>query len=191
MFETNFERSFFFVIAIFVVCVLIYLLVKSIDPLHKKKHHTIELVEIIPGLYLGNRYSVEYAQRTLPDLRAVLNVAIEIQDSIWRSDVSYLHLPINETSMDSDVYCKYLNQGLDFINLHLKTLKVSNNQQGAVLVHCAAGINRSATFVIAYLMSTYNWSWEFARNYVKERKPNINPSSYLQSETLSCFSKSM
>ena len=115
----------------------------------------------------------------MPELRAILNVAIEVRDNVWRSDVAYLSLPIDENNMDTTLYCKYLNQGLEFIQQHL--------QKGAVLVHCAAGINRSPTFVIAHLVQTYHWTWEFAEAYVKDRKPNINLSAYLHKKTSQCL----
>jgi atypical dual specificity phosphatase/dual specificity phosphatase 12 len=43
------------------------------------------------------------------------------------------------------------------------------------LVHCYAGISRSASIIISYLMKKYNWSYEKAYNYVKNKRPIINP----------------
>lgn len=49
---------------------------------------------------------------------------------------------------------------------------------GKILVHCAMGISRSATIVIAYLMSRYQMSMMTAFNYVKSKRPEINPNKY-------------
>lgn len=53
---------------------------------------------------------------------------------------------------------------------------------GRVLVHCHAGISRSSTIVIAYLMYKYSMSLENAHRIVKQSRPIINPNYgfYLQ-----------
>mmetsp|Transcript_132483 Transcript_132483/g.255199 ORF Transcript_132483/g.255199 Transcript_132483/m.255199 type:complete len:186 (+) Transcript_132483:127-684(+) len=43
-----------------------------------------------------------------------------------------------------------------------------------VLVHCAMGVNRSATIVIAWLMVTKHWGLDKAKQFVKQRRW-INP----------------
>ena len=48
---------------------------------------------------------------------------------------------------------------------------------GAVLVHCMAGVSRSATIVIAYLMYKKGMKYEEAYAYVKERRKIIHPNS--------------
>lgn len=44
-----------------------------------------------------------------------------------------------------------------------------------VYLHCKAGRSRSATIAIAYLMKHNNWSMEEAKEYVKSKRPEINP----------------
>jgi predicted protein tyrosine phosphatase len=48
---------------------------------------------------------------------------------------------------------------------------------GPVLVHCMAGISRSATIVIAYLMKERVMSLEDAYVHVKERRSIVKPNS--------------
>eukprot|EP00386_Alphamonas_edax_P004647 GDKI01014660.1.p1 GENE.GDKI01014660.1~~GDKI01014660.1.p1 ORF type:complete len:163 (-),score=58.25 GDKI01014660.1:427-915(-) len=54
---------------------------------------------------------------------------------------------------------------------------ISNAQGngGTVFVHCMAGVSRSATFVIAYLMRTKRWRMQKALTHVKERRPIVAP----------------
>ena len=44
-----------------------------------------------------------------------------------------------------------------------------------VLVNCMAGISRSATIVIAYLMTKQNLTFQEAFNFVKSKRSIINP----------------
>lgn len=44
-----------------------------------------------------------------------------------------------------------------------------------VLVHCIAGVSRSATAVIVYLMTTKGWTLKEAKKYVEGCRDIINP----------------
>lgn len=46
-----------------------------------------------------------------------------------------------------------------------------------VLVHCSAGVSRSASIVTAYLMKEKNMSVKEALAYIKKRRSRINPNS--------------
>lgn len=51
---------------------------------------------------------------------------------------------------------------------------------GCVLVHCNAGISRSATIAIAYLMKTKHWPLDKAYGHVKEKRSKIRPNAGFQ-----------
>ena len=53
-----------------------------------------------------------------------------------------------------------------------------------VLVHCHAGISRSATIVIMYLMVKYKLTLEKAYKYVKSRRSIVRPNSGFYAELL-------
>lgn len=46
---------------------------------------------------------------------------------------------------------------------------------GCVLVHCFAGVSRSATIVIAYLMQEFGMGYTEATQYVRKQRYFINP----------------
>ena len=48
-----------------------------------------------------------------------------------------------------------------------------------VLIHCAAGVSRTAAFTTALLVRRYGLSWENALSLVKEKRPSSNPSAVL------------
>lgn len=68
---------------------------------------------------------------------------------------------------EDDYSCK-INEFFDEINTLIKKNKT-------VLVHCAAGVSRSATIVLAYLIQNEKLSLEEAFLKVRERRPRICP----------------
>lgn len=53
---------------------------------------------------------------------------------------------------------------------------------GRVYVHCEAGISRSATIVIAYLMAKHKWTYEQAFVHLKKKRPVILPNLGFESQ---------
>lgn len=53
-------------------------------------------------------------------------------------------------------------------------------QSGCVLVHCNAGVSRSVTVVVAYLMKTKNMSLKQALDLVKTKRPTMCPNEGFQ-----------
>ncbi len=53
---------------------------------------------------------------------------------------------------------------------------------GGVYIHCAAGISRSATLVIAYLMREYRVTYPQAYNFVASKRGCINPNDGFKSQ---------
>ena len=48
-------------------------------------------------------------------------------------------------------------------------------QNRGVLIHCLGGVSRSVTVTIAYLISALNMTLNEAYDFVKQRKPSVNP----------------
>jgi dual specificity phosphatase 12 len=61
----------------------------------------------------------------------------------------------------------YFDECIDFIE--------EGRREGAVFVHCAAGVSRSATIVIAYVMKKHQWDYETAFDFVQKRRPIVYP----------------
>eukprot|EP01017_Pseudomicrothorax_dubius_P026315 TRINITY_DN2926_c0_g1_i6.p1 TRINITY_DN2926_c0_g1~~TRINITY_DN2926_c0_g1_i6.p1 ORF type:complete len:110 (+),score=16.36 TRINITY_DN2926_c0_g1_i6:398-727(+) len=60
------------------------------------------------------------------------------------------------------------NESIEFINL-------ARSRGENVLVHCYAGISRSATIVIAYLLREYKYRLEEALAYVVAKRSIVKP----------------
>ena len=54
--------------------------------------------------------------------------------------------------------------------------KVQGNS-GKVFIHCKAGVSRSATITIAYLMKKYKLTYEEALMYVRSKRSIICPNA--------------
>lgn len=61
---------------------------------------------------------------------------------------------------------------IDYFPTIIKLIEESND---IILVHCMAGVSRSATIIIAYLMSSCNMTLLEAYYYVKIKRPMIKP----------------
>jgi hypothetical protein len=118
--------------------------------------------EIIPGLYLGN-YDAATSKTfiTDKDINLVVNCSndLDIPDfyqTIHEQDFKYVRIPLDDSHRDIDqlVMSVSLPKICPIIHDHL--INGSN-----VYVHCYAGMQRSATVIICYLMY---------RHYVNNKK---------------------
>eukprot|EP00474_Spongospora_subterranea_P009497 CRZ09955.1 hypothetical protein [Spongospora subterranea] len=124
--------------------------------------------DIVPGLYLGDiSHARDRACLRSSQIFHVLNAAAEV-DCFHKKDPAfkYCHLPIVDTDQ-FDIY-QYYGPAILFIDNAIKS-----NQR--VLVHCAAGVSRSACLVIAYLVARCNFTVIDALAHTKQRRPRIKP----------------
>lgn len=56
-----------------------------------------------------------------------------------------------------------------------ETYKFIEESKGSVYVHCAAGVSRSPTIVIAYIMKKNRKNYEETYEFVREKRPCISP----------------
>lgn len=61
-------------------------------------------------------------------------------------------------------------------NLYLhSSVEKARQDNSVILIHCMAGISRSVTVTIAYIMAYFNMSMQDAYQYVKDKRPAISP----------------
>jgi predicted protein tyrosine phosphatase len=88
-------------------------------------------------------------------------------------NIKYLDIPIDD-AMNSDM-TPYFDQAIEFIS---KAFRHHAN----ILVHCAAGISRSATIVIAYLVKKYGMTVAAAHKYLAASRPAVAPNEAFLSQ---------
>ncbi|XP_010287086.1 PREDICTED: dual specificity protein phosphatase 5, partial [Phaethon lepturus] len=123
-------------------------------------------VEILPFLYLGSAYHASKCE-FLANLRitALLNVSRKSSES-FKDQYCYKWIPV-EDSHTADI-SSHFQEAIDFIDYVRRT-------GGKILVHCEAGISRSPTICMAYLMKMKKLRLEEAFDYIKQRRSLISP----------------
>lgn len=69
----------------------------------------------------------------------------------------------------------HLDEGVDFI-------KTAITKEEPVLVHCNAGVSRSASFVIAYFIREEGMTFREALTHVVTRRPSVMPNLGFQKQ---------
>ncbi|KAK0162340.1 hypothetical protein PV327_008685 [Microctonus hyperodae] len=128
--------------------------------------------KVLPGLYVGNyRDSKDAAQLERYEITHIL----AIHDAARRlhSDKHYLCILAADTPNQN--LSQYFPLCNDFI--HAARLRGGN-----VLIHCLAGMSRSVTVAVAYIMSTTNLSWKEALKVVRVGRAVANPNTGFQQQ---------
>ncbi|XP_029439687.1 dual specificity protein phosphatase 1 [Rhinatrema bivittatum] len=123
-------------------------------------------VEILPFLYLGSAYHA--SRKDMLDalgITALINVSANCPNH-FEGHYQYKSIPV-EDNHKADI-SSWFNEAIDFID----SMK---NAGGRVFVHCQAGISRSATICLAYLMRTNRVRLDEAFEFVKQRRSIISP----------------
>jgi protein-tyrosine phosphatase len=132
--------------------------------------------EIIPHLWLGNRAISKNANFfKQKDISLVINCSKDIPNTFEKNpNIRYIRIPIDD----------YL-QVEDFITLYkymlpvIQIIHAYRIQKKNVLVHCFAGMQRSASVVAGYLMYYFQMDLPTAVHYIQSKRviafrPQIN-----------------
>lgn len=118
---------------------------------------------IIPGLHIGSQDCADEGIAEKYKFTHILSIGVDSFTNLDKKFVPCLDLPetcINEVLRES---CAYI-----------ESAQGNNN---SVLVHCNAGVSRSAMVVIGYLILQKNYSFQDAYDLVKRKRPAIQPNA--------------
>ncbi|XP_054612033.1 uncharacterized protein si:dkey-175m17.7 [Dunckerocampus dactyliophorus] len=122
---------------------------------------------ILPFLFLGNERDAQDLDLLLRlNIGYVVNVTTHLPLYHVKSGLRYKRLPATDNSKQN--LRQYFEEVFEFIE------EAYQSGQG-VLVHCQAGVSRSATIVIAYLMKHTLMTMTDAYKYVRSRRPVVSP----------------
>ncbi|XP_035788110.1 mucin-5AC-like isoform X2 [Anopheles albimanus] len=128
--------------------------------------------KVMPGLYIGNyRDSKDFQQL---DRHGITHI-VSIHDSPRRFHPDKHYLCVIAADKPDQNLSQYFSVCNDFI--HSARLK-----QGNVLIHCLAGMSRSVTVAVAYIMAVTPLSWKEALKVVRAGRSIANPNLGFQNQ---------
>lgn len=166
---------------------------------HQSMLENTQMTEITPYLYLGNEMDAMNVTRLMQHgVYYILNVTKNVpfyehssqqqqptnnaDDSTTTTTTTnnaskfvFKRIPVNDCI--SQNLKDYFDEAFEFID----EAKRNNSK---VLVHCQAGVSRSPTIVIAYLMRQFGISTNDAFNKVREKRPIISPNIVFMSQLM-------
>lgn len=123
---------------------------------------------ILPYLYLGNEEGA--ADEALIDrlsIKYILNLTPRCPNFFsQRPDIHYKQIKIHDSNQED--IGQHFDEAIQFID-------EAREHGYGVLVHCHAGVSRSATVTVAYIMKQQGLCLGDAYKFVKELRPVISP----------------
>ena len=134
---------------------------------------------IIDNIFLGDRYAAADIENLKKNnITTVVNCAREVVSNY--TDIRYIELSFEDYE-DEKIFPKF-EVAYKFIKKHPE-----NN----ILVHCAAGVSRSASVVIYYLMKEYKWDFKTCMNYTRERRPVVSEDSPYRKQLIEFYERNI
>lgn len=122
------------------------------------------------SLYLCGAAAVVPAHLDKLRVTCVVNVAPELPDTPLSSTSNPLYLRINAQDRAGVNLAAHFDEVADLI----EEVRLAG---GSSLVHCVAGVSRSASLCLAYLMKYGNMSLREAYIHVQSIRPQVRPNS--------------
>jgi predicted protein tyrosine phosphatase len=121
--------------------------------------------EIVPGIWLGNKRASEN-ERWMKEnnITVVFNATKDIPFST--SIKKQYRIPVDDNLQPEEIRNMTL-----WSHEAVYKLMVEHNKGQNILVHCAAGMQRSAAIVGMYLIATMGMSWQQAITYIQGIRP--------------------
>ncbi|KAI3389782.1 hypothetical protein SNEBB_002483 [Seison nebaliae] len=133
--------------------------------------------EIVDGVYLANILEMTDSRSLRrKHIGGIISICEDFMLGFVKLQclrLSMKHLVIYESDTSFNSLYPYFDETYEFIE------SVRKKHQG-VIIHCFAGLSRSATIITAYLIRKYNYSFERAMNLMNSKKTLRHNASFLK-----------
>ncbi|PAV75976.1 hypothetical protein WR25_01586 [Diploscapter pachys] len=132
-----------------------------------RKRLGTEMSEILPNLYLGSlRDATDDEQLRKYKIKAIVGVHDMMNNHPRHEQLLVYRIKLSDCA--SENIATHFFDAIKFIH----QCRIRNE---AVMVHCLAGVSRSATIVTAYVMAVCDISYNHAISYISSKRPVVNP----------------
>ena len=128
-----------------------------------------------PYIYIGSQKEASARGWLIKHkIKHILNATIDIHNR-YPLEFNYLTIPIDD-SLECDLN-PYLQEAFDFID------QAVNNKE-YILVHCVAGVSRSASLVIYYLIKEYKLTYQSSFKTIRKVRSIVYPNPNFKRQLL-------
>lgn len=138
--------------------------------IYSKLPFYLGISEVLPSLYLCGACAIVRPE-TIENLeiKFVVNATVELPDTpLPDIKPEYLRVAIKD-SRESNLI-EYFDQVADMI-------EKTRQEDGRSLVHCVAGVSRSVSLILAYLMKYADMTLKTAFHHVRSVRPQVRPNT--------------
>lgn len=129
--------------------------------------------QILENLWIANAHDVKNDFFVCYKTKAthILNCTEEIS-LLYPKVLVSKRIPMNDDGEEDDCSVLHITEAVEVLHDWLST------KENRVIVHCAAGISRSPTVVIAYLIQKKGMSFEDALDLVHRKRDIVRPNPF-------------
>ncbi|CAG9336294.1 unnamed protein product [Blepharisma stoltei] len=129
----------------------------------------LDITEVTPNLYLGSIHDAENIKLLREKNINFVVQLLENENECARLPlITYYFIEIKDNG--SENLLEKLKGALDFID-------ESHKARGNVLVHCRAGLSRSPSIIIAYMIIKFGYNEYTALKALRRMRPGVNPNN--------------
>ena len=149
------------------------------------KHNDDCPSEIIPNqLYLGNiHHALNLEILRSIKITHIVNCTQSIDNKFESNGIEYIRVPVNDKTSVSIL--PYFVKAIRFIEAVRD--ENSGKNENRIMIHCHAGISRSATITIAYLMYSWKLTMFDAITHVQSKRYIIQPYQGFKNQLLDFY----
>ena len=125
-----------------------------------------EITQITDSIFLGNisgAMNCDLLKKN--NIKYIVNCTKNIPNKC--TDMIYYNIPIDDTYNQNIE--NYFDPSYNFIEKSLE------NKDGNIFIHCHAGVSRSVTILVSYLMKKNNMTVIDAIRFIKNKRDIVNP----------------